>query len=346
MPKLSICIPTYNGANFLREAIDSVLAQTFGDFELILSDDQSSDHTFQIVQEYARHDPRIRPIRNDSNLGLVGNWNACVRAARTDWIKFHFQDDVLHPDCVATLLSAGENGQAFVACERDFIFDDPNPRLRDYYESHRARTRRRYAGRPILDAEMYGREIIASVCANLVGEPPVTLLHRSLFERYGLFNPLMVSRCDSEYWNRVGCNVGIHFISEPLVHFRVHGESASARHLQTRKFRIQLLDEIVELESIRARGEFRPLRELAARLGKPRFFDQAFGRRVHHAAAMASWASQEPGRDDSLAAELKRFYSDLPSARPKPLAHAAWRLAVRFGLTQPDRHLRTDDRDD
>ena len=73
MPRVSVCIPAYNGAAYIGEAISSVLSQTFIDFELIVVDDSSTDGTERVVKEH--RDSRIRYVRNPRRLGLVRNWN-------------------------------------------------------------------------------------------------------------------------------------------------------------------------------------------------------------------------------------------------------------------------------
>ena len=107
-PIVSICIPTYNGAKYLRECLDTVLSQTFTDFEVLLVDDQSSDETLSIAQEYAAKDTRIYVKQNEQNLGLVGNWNCCIELAQGEWIKFVFQDDLIAPECLEKMLAFGK----------------------------------------------------------------------------------------------------------------------------------------------------------------------------------------------------------------------------------------------
>lgn len=94
--KVSICVPTYNGSAHLHQTIESARTQTFGDFELLIVDDDSSDDTFAIAAEFARIDSRIRVHRNSQRLGLAGNWNRCLELASGEWIKFLFQDDYLN----------------------------------------------------------------------------------------------------------------------------------------------------------------------------------------------------------------------------------------------------------
>ena len=78
----SIGLPVFNGENFLAPAIESILGQTYDDFELIISDNASTDATSQICRDFARRDSRVRYIRNARNLGADPNYNAVFRAAR------------------------------------------------------------------------------------------------------------------------------------------------------------------------------------------------------------------------------------------------------------------------
>jgi len=81
-PKVSVCLDSYNYGRFLPEAIESVLAQEFDDFELIISDDCSTDNSLEIAQKYASQDRRVKILRNAANLGMVRNRNVChARAA-------------------------------------------------------------------------------------------------------------------------------------------------------------------------------------------------------------------------------------------------------------------------
>ena len=94
-PKVSVCIPTYNYSRFLPEAIESVLDQRYGNYELIIIDDCSRDDSSAIIEKYSRLDGRIAYHINESNKGMVNNWNLCLQSARGDYIKFLFGDDVM-----------------------------------------------------------------------------------------------------------------------------------------------------------------------------------------------------------------------------------------------------------
>lgn len=89
-PKFSVCIPTYSRAQVLPKVIGSVLAQTFKDFEIFISDDASPDNTREIVKEI--NDPRIRYHRNEKNLGVIDNWNFSISNAKGEYV-FKLDDD-------------------------------------------------------------------------------------------------------------------------------------------------------------------------------------------------------------------------------------------------------------
>ncbi|TWT96477.1 glycosyltransferase family 2 protein [Neorhodopirellula pilleata] len=93
-PKVSIGMPIFNGDNFVGSAIESILAQTFSDFELIVSDNGSTDDTRQICERYASLDSRIRYLRHDQNVGAIANFNSLVALARGLYFKWAAHDDV------------------------------------------------------------------------------------------------------------------------------------------------------------------------------------------------------------------------------------------------------------
>jgi len=106
-PLVTIAFPVYNGENYMTQALDSILAQTFTDFEVIISDNCSTDSTPDIARAYAERDPRVRYHRNQSNIGANPNFNQTVGMARGRYFKWAAHDDVLAPTylerCVAEL---------------------------------------------------------------------------------------------------------------------------------------------------------------------------------------------------------------------------------------------------
>ncbi len=252
-PHISVCIPTYNGSRYLRKCLDSVIAQTFTDFEVLIVDDRSSDKTVNIAKEYAAKDRRIQVIVNERNLGLVGNWNRCVELARGEWIKFVFQDDLIEPTCLERLLAASKPEIPIIFCRRQFIFaEDTPPFNRSYHQSALALLDRLFAEVTEFSASQYTRAVIEQIAAkgvhiNFVGEPIAVMLHRSVFNRFGNFNAYLIHSCDFEFWTRVASNTGIIYVPETLATFRVHGESTSAANQGSRYYHKTRLDPLAIL---------------------------------------------------------------------------------------------------
>ncbi|HVV94175.1 MAG TPA: glycosyltransferase family 2 protein [Hyphomicrobiales bacterium] len=96
-PAISVLLPVYNGERYLAEAVDSVLGQSFGDFELILIDDGSTDGSPELIARYEAADARVRPLRLGRNLGLIGALNAALREARAPLIARMDADDISFP---------------------------------------------------------------------------------------------------------------------------------------------------------------------------------------------------------------------------------------------------------
>jgi glycosyltransferase involved in cell wall biosynthesis len=106
-PRVSIGLPVYNGERYLRECLDGLLAQTFDDFELIVSDNASTDGTEAMAREYAARDPRVRYHRHPANRGAAWNFNEAFRLGRGEYFKWAAYDDICRPtflaDCVDVL---------------------------------------------------------------------------------------------------------------------------------------------------------------------------------------------------------------------------------------------------
>jgi glycosyltransferase involved in cell wall biosynthesis len=115
-PRVSIGLPIYNGARFLAGAIESVLKQTYEDFELILSDNASTDATADICKEFMARDSRIRYHRQDHNIGAGPNHNFCVRQATGEYFRWASDDDLMEPDYLAKCVAAMEANPDAVLC--------------------------------------------------------------------------------------------------------------------------------------------------------------------------------------------------------------------------------------
>src|SRR5215211_4861921 len=115
-PRVTIGLPVHNGEDFLEEALRSLLAQTYEDWELIVSDNASSDRTEEICRAYAREDPRIRFFRQRINLGAAPNFNFVFERSRGEYFKWASHDDVVSPTYVERCLEVLDRSPGVVLC--------------------------------------------------------------------------------------------------------------------------------------------------------------------------------------------------------------------------------------
>jgi len=114
MRKVAIGIPVYNGSNYVGAAIESILAQTYGDFDLFISDNASTDATEEICRAYAARDRRVHYVRQPRNLGAAGNHNALVGMSDSPYFKWAAHDDIVAPGFLAACVGALDRDPAVV----------------------------------------------------------------------------------------------------------------------------------------------------------------------------------------------------------------------------------------
>lgn len=125
-PKVSIGLPVYNGEKYLREAINSILAQTFTDFELIVSDNASTDSTETICKECAAQDSRIRYYRNEKNIGGSNNHNLVFDLSRGQYFHWFAHDDLYAPEFLEKSVEILDREPSIVLCFSTFMVIDEN----------------------------------------------------------------------------------------------------------------------------------------------------------------------------------------------------------------------------
>ena len=219
MTTVSVLIPTHDGARHIRPAVDSALAQAGVDLELIVVDDDSKDDTAQIVAAY--RDPRVRLVRNPSNLGPEGNWNRALALARGEYVKLLPQDDRLLPHSlarqVAVLEADTERAIALVFGAREII--GPTGRVL---------ARRGFGGAA---SGRVAAPVLVRHCVrrgtNVLGEPGAILFRRALAERVGGFDGQQGYVIDLDYWIRLLAHGDAWYLAEPVSSFRVSSGSWS-----------------------------------------------------------------------------------------------------------------------
>lgn len=333
---ISVCIPTYNGSEYLKACLDSVLAQTFTDFEVLVVDDQSSDASVAIAEEYAAADPRVRVLINEQNLGLVGNWNRCAELARGEWVKYVFQDDLISPDCLAKMLASAAPDTAMVVCRRDFLFEAVPEKTQRQYVAYKEAYNpdKLFAAATVITPETFSAVVFSNFGKNFVGEPTAVMLRRSVFFSYGPFNRAMIQACDLEYWTRIGVNCGMTYVPETLATFRVHGASTSGSNMGGKRFRALHLDELVMLHDYVFNPLYAPLRAVADRLAPAGSLKDMLAVKLRDMGMYARrLAPDSPDLRQQMMAELetmKRAYPALQGVHKLPFsrraAFIAWKL--------------------
>ena len=214
---VSVCLPTYNGETFIKEALDSVIGQSYRDFELLVVDDGSTDRTLDIVQSLS--DPRIQLHRNPTRLGIPANWNRCLELAAGEFVCVFHQDDVMLPENLerkVQLLSADET-VGFVHSAVETLAEESAPSaFADWIEAATDDT--------LWDGPEYFRTLLLNgnrVCA------PTVLARRSALLEQGGFDPDLGFACDYAMWLRLCLTYRVGFLARPLVRYRWHGGNAS-----------------------------------------------------------------------------------------------------------------------
>ncbi len=229
-PRVSICIPAYDGAKFIGEAIRSVLGQSFGDFELVIIDDGSTDGTVEVARRFG--DSRLRLIVNPNNLGQRENWNKALAEARGEFFKLLPQDDFLYPDCLRRQVEVFDdpaNTAVALVCGARNIVDR---RGRVLMKRGSGKKRGRVDGRRAV------RDCIRAG-TNLIGEPGAALMRTESARKVGRFDDTDFYVLDLDFWSRALVEGDLYVVPEVLAAFRVATGSASVRiaRSQSRDFR-------------------------------------------------------------------------------------------------------------
>ncbi|MFA6039818.1 MAG: glycosyltransferase [Candidatus Peribacteraceae bacterium] len=232
-PLVSILMPTYKpDARFLREAVESVLAQTYPHWTLLVNDEPTDVDTKSIIQPYLG-DPRIRYGRNAARLGIGGNWNACLATAQGEIIQYLFQDDVWDPhylaEGVGVLTRESETGMVAMA---HIYRSDDSPEAERFLREAGFEGIREARVQHLPDGTEEGKSFLRrwlklGLRPNLVGEPSFVMLHRTVTDRLGKFREDLPQGLDLEYWVRALLVTNLHAVAQSAGFFRVHPQAAS-----------------------------------------------------------------------------------------------------------------------
>ena len=224
MPTVSVVIPSYNRASFLKEAIDSVLGQDFDDFELIVIDDGSTDDTPGLLQSY----PNICVVRQDRR-GVSAARNAGIRRASGRFLAFLDSDDLWLPGKLSAQIAFFKTHPKAVICQTQEIW------IRSGVRVNPKRRHRKYSGM------IFERSV--ELC---LVSPSAVMLERSLLDEVGWFDESLPACEDYDLWLRIAWRFPIHLISTPLVIKRGGHADQLSRAPGLDRFRIYALKKVLE----------------------------------------------------------------------------------------------------
>ncbi len=229
--KVTVLLPVYNAAEFLREAIDSILSQTFSDFELLIINDGSTDSSAQIIASFA--DKRIRVLNNERNIGIIATLNRGIEEARGEYIARMDADDISFPERLSKQVQALDSDPhiSVISCFVDFINVDG--RVTGVWNTDRTTV-----------SEKEIRTMMMRT--NCIAHPGV-MMRREIALKF-LYNSQQKGTEDWDLWMRMlASGFKIAKLPEVLLHYRIHPGSISGKDKAS---------EILEIRLIRSKRKF------------------------------------------------------------------------------------------
>ena len=204
-PEITVLMPVHNGEAHVREAAESILAQTFRDFEFLVVDDASDDRTVAILESLG--DPRLRLVKSRERLRFSGALNLGLEQARGEWIARMDADDITLPDRLAR--------------QRDFLHAHPEIGLCGGLATAFGLRQGPYFRPPMTHLEIQAYLLFDSPFVH-----PTVMMRRDLLERHGLrFDPAFCPADDYELWSRAARLFPVANLDRVVLHYRVHGAS-------------------------------------------------------------------------------------------------------------------------
>lgn len=220
-PKISICIPVYNGERFLPRAVESALRQSYSNFEVLIVDNASTDGTARWAADRAAAHSKIRLLKNDRNIGLVGNLNRCLEYAQGTYIKFLMADDMLLPGCLEQMATGLDTHESITLVASGRLIVD---------EQENELTVSRYSN---MNVVMPGKQAITECLfgSNYIGEPTAVMFRKSGL--VGKFREDMPQVLDIDMWFRLLERGDLFYIGEPLCAIRQHADQMTHANIQS-----------------------------------------------------------------------------------------------------------------
>lgn len=223
-PKISIVFTSYNHANFLRRALDSLLSQKFSDYELIIVDDCSTDGSQEILKEYSKRDNRIKLYLSDSNSGsYVISTNKGASYARGEYVIFAQCDDFAEPQQLERLIKVlEENPDISVAFSSSRMIDEKDNILDLDYNNRSTKFKKLCSSDTKITSQRM-QSFLSESC--VIPNLSAALIRRNKFLELNGFSDRYKVLADWDFWLRMSIKENFYYIREPLNNFRQHNHT-------------------------------------------------------------------------------------------------------------------------
>lgn len=228
---VSVIIPSYNSGEYLNEAIESVVNQTYRNLEIIVVNDGSSDDTEEIAKEWQRKDKRIRYLKHSRNKGLSTARNTGIKNSKGEYIAFLDADDIWLPQKLSLQIKKVQGPGADLVFSNWYIWEpERNTKIIAFQ----------------VDPTQDKKSLLHSLVKRNFGSPSTVFLRKSSLEKVGLFDESLNSSEDYDLWLRFCLkDMKIDFIKEPLIYYRRHSKQMTESTYIMRTSRLRVFQKII-----------------------------------------------------------------------------------------------------
>lgn len=219
---VSICIPVYNSERYLKDTLESILNQSYEPIEIILSDNASTDNSWELILELKKKDSRIKIFRNPENIGYAANCNKMIQSSSGELIAIYHADDIYHKDIVKesvdVLRKKKELSGIFTLYER---IDEYNNALYDTI----------YPIRKKGELTLVSLEEFIDCVLIKGGSPfccPTSVIRREVYQKINGYNENLKYIDDQDMWARILLRGCLAIINKPLISYRIHNNQTSS----------------------------------------------------------------------------------------------------------------------
>jgi glycosyltransferase involved in cell wall biosynthesis len=227
MAKISVLVPTYNRSDYLKSSIESILSQSYIDFEIIISDNASTDNTQMIVEAF--NDSRIVYHKNAINMGIAPNYNQALKLAKGEYVQFFSDDDIMLNDCLKINKEVLDEYPTvgLVHSDVNILDSDGNISSPNHWGSNvwsdwsKIHNQDKFFSKEKYQEYLFN--IHNTICM------PSAMIRRSVVDKIGYLDPVLTYVLDWDYWIKICLFYDVFYVNKKLVSYRLHSRSETAK---------------------------------------------------------------------------------------------------------------------